>query len=312
MCVIKDDTRVDLGSDLIQQPTRALPGLAGGAKNRPVSLGIQDSADITNIPKNIPKNIQDDINDQLQNASILVSEGFSEEAKRILHGIIIADPGNLEARGLLEKIHEEELKRMLGGPLERHVPDVSSDPRDVLIRLDRDLELGMFSENGEELGTRQLSIFKDEQALGRFAGKLDKDFEHSSAKELIDLGIAFLEIGLYELAVRQFKQAAERSRPRTDEDFVSAACLTAYCLLRSDRPFEAIASMQPVLQDCEIGTENKVELFYLMGQAYELMKKPDLAMQWYDQVRKVDPRYRDIDERMRLGPNFDEKGVGEK
>jgi hypothetical protein len=111
----------------------------------------------------------------------------------------------------------------------------------------------------------------------------------------VDLGIAFLEMGLYDLAARQFKAAGR------DPDQIHATTgLHAYALILAGRPFEATLVLEPMLGDSELKAADKIDFMYLMGRAYERLMKPDVAAHWYEQVAELEPHYRDSQERLRF------------
>jgi tetratricopeptide (TPR) repeat protein len=290
-----DDTRIDLGDDLLEKPSENSTG-----DSAPTSLASLSLAEIS---------------DQLQSAKILMSEGLAEEAKKILRRILLSDPGNAQARKSLGDIHELELKQIFG-PERRRSPErrqkeesfASIDSEMLMRQLDTDLRLGLFSENGGEAEgqlsgpSNQLSLFQDEKELNRFAENLEKTLGGATYRDRIDLGIGFLEMSLYELAARQFRAAIRKILHETSSEsiaLVSATSLLAYSLILGGRPFEATLALQPVLRDPEIKAEKKVELLYLMGRAYDSLQKHGLALEWYQRVREIDPYFRDIQDRLR-------------
>jgi tetratricopeptide (TPR) repeat protein len=257
------------------------------------------------------------LSDQMQSARILMGEGIFEDAKRILRRILLTDPSLVEARKHLEEIHETELKQIFGeSETPRHRLRRAAEPitpieisADIVMQgLDRDLKLGIFDERGDagdEGRAAQLSLFKDKAAMERFGARMDEDFGGAPAAERIDLGIAFLEMGLYDLAVRHFQAATSRlvleelkeGTPR--EPALAATGLLAYALILGGRAFEATIRLQPLLNDVELDKSRKLDLIYLMGRAFEAMGKLEEARQWFGQAAEIDPAYRDVLERLR-------------
>lgn len=271
----QESTRVDLGDDLLE-PTREMPA------SKAESLRETDLAD------------------QLQSAKILMSEGLLDEAKRILRKILIADSRRLAARELLREIHEIELKQLFGeGPLrrfrnqsQRQVENVSEAAIDEVMRdLDQDLKLGMFNKSSS---THSLAPLEDLELSGQ---------------NRIDLGIAFLEMGHYELAVRHLKVAFQYfleesvnevhvSVENISLNILVATSLLAYALILAERPYEAAQVLQEQIQNSSISCENQLEFLYLMGRAYEAMNQEELAKNSYLQVAHVDRAYRDVGSRL--------------
>jgi tetratricopeptide (TPR) repeat protein len=306
-------TRVDLGEDLLEQKTAML--------TLPVATPHEAKP---NVPPPTPE-LRDEllpagpirmeqVDDLIQSARILAGEGLLEDAKKVLRRILLADPGRITARKMLEEIHETELKQIFGdSDLPRRRPGtqpqhavLEASAETVLRGLDRDMALGMLDDRP--------SLFRDREALEEFGARMDRDFSASPAEERIDLGIAFLEMGLPALAVHHFRAAVSKvsfapeaaldQSAETDgsSPLLVATGLLAYALITDGRAFDATLALQQVLNDVEIRRERKLELLYLMGRAFESLEKPDVARGWYAQAAEIEPHYRDLDERLRAGP----------
>ena len=276
-----EGTRIDLGEDLLSEPTRAF------TLERPNST--PDS-----VPPSSPR-------DQWESAKILFNEGFVEESKRALHQILIHDPSHVEARRKLQEIHELELKQIFSNEVARPRPlqrgskasvEVKAWEVDRIIQdLDRDLKLGMSG----------LSLFQDDDALDRYADQIDQEQSVLDIQGRTDLGIAFLEMELYRVATRQFERAlalASEQEPVDSQSVVAVTALLAYSHLLDGRAFESAAVLQPVLKDQEILESSKVEVLYLMGRACEQQGKRELARAWYRKVLELSPSYRDAMDRL--------------
>ncbi len=252
-----EGTRVDLGEDLLE-PTR-----------------------VTGVGSPLLPSVGD-----FESARILLNEGLTEEAKKILRNLLIVKPKDVGARELLHEIQEAELKQIFGESRDRKPrggtgSEQEVDAEELIRNLDRDLELG------DSLGER-MSLFQEGREMAKFAEKLDQDLAGISSRDRIDIGIAFLEMGLYGIAAKQFKAA-------------STVSLLAYALILDGKSFEAILNLQPELRDAEAAPESsaKVELVYLMGRAYEALGQSDLASQWYKRTHEIEPFYRDVTERLK-------------
>jgi len=284
-------TRVDLGEDLLERTstiTKIAPRTSGAALR--------------------PGDLPGDLEDQFQSATILMNEGFVEEAKRILRGIVLADPHHVSARKKLEEIQKIEIAELLRdgpsrslkrGKQEKAEKHADIDSESVMRQLDRDLKLHVFSEGeaGEALAV-MLDLFQGPNGtreMEAFARKLDDELRTSLPRDRMDVGIAFLEMGLFDLAARQFASAG--SSPEIGR---AALSLEAYSLILAGRPFEAALTLGPVLEDIEIPIGEKTEFLYLMGRAQEKLGKPEEALAWYQQVSELEPDYRDTEDRARF------------
>jgi tetratricopeptide (TPR) repeat protein len=295
-----EGTRIDLGDDLVEK-TAILIAPGGPLATTPPEEE-SEQGDREAPPEDTRLDTPTQIEDHLESARILMTEGLLDEAKRILRRIILADTRHVIARKMLEEIHEQELKQIFGeGRLSRSRRgaqedfDVSPLSSELVMRqLDRDLKLGVFDEgDGGEAMMSELSLFESKDALESFGAKLERDLAGTSARDRVDTGIAFLEMGLYDLAARQFRAAT-----REVEFKLSAAGLLAYSLVLAGRPFEATMELEALLGDSELVGAQRVEFMYLMGRAYEGLKNLRSAFQWYQQAQEAEPRYRDTGERM--------------
>ncbi|MEO7163283.1 MAG: hypothetical protein ABI041_10225, partial [Bdellovibrionia bacterium] len=293
---------VDLGEDLLEK-TAMIPGLTAPTAQDPLKVSS---------PLDIPAGDTGSIEDLLHSAKILVDEGLVEDAKKILHQILIVDSTNKAALEALGGIQKEELKYLLREdptpqrkrPLERN-PQVKAkvqelDPEELMRKLDQDLGLGIFAQNVPVALASDLSLFQNPEEMEAFTLKLEKNLAGGNIQDWVDLGIAFLEMDFYQIAVRLFTGACRKIDSEVlGEQSVSATGLLALALILLGRPFEAISKLQPLLRDVEIKADQKVELYYLMGRTYESLKKMDIALHFYQQVMKIDARYRDVEYRVR-------------
>ncbi len=289
---------IDLGDDLVDH-TR----IVGHGELPEDELIAADEGDpALRLPPPGPLD-PEQITDLLQSAKILISEGFLDDAKKILRRIVISDPGHLVARKRLEEIHEAELKQIFSqadSPGPRDDQSRSAPARvdgEVLMReLDRELGLGVFADGtaGESQALERL-VFGDAQAMEQFAAHLERDQESASARDRLDLGVAFFEMELFHLAARQFQSAA--GDPGLN---ASAVTLLASALIQSGRAFEAGLALEPLLGDPEVPREEKIEPMYLMARANESLRRPEEALKWYRLVHEVAAGYRDCEDRVRM------------
>ena len=281
-----DDKTMDLGDDLLEEKTAAFTFTAKEVQSQ--------------LNKNVP--------DLLEAAKILITEGLVEDAKKIFRQVLILDPDSLIARSKLEEIYKVEIENLLKqqNPIpsmrQAHQSDEAQFDSESLIRkLDEDLELGVTPSEISEGRSNQVFFFENLEAMDAYCEKVQQKLSQASVQDWIDLGVAYLEMGLVSVAARLFSVACRRtqSSPENDAMQLSAICLFALSLIFSGRPQEALSQLQPHLLSSEIPPENKIELFYLMGRAYEALKKDDLAHFYYRQVYSANSHYRDIDRRLR-------------
>lgn len=266
-----DSTRVDLGDDLIGSSIIP-PGAPASSKSNDSLSGHSTE-------------------DQFENAKILANEGFIEDAKKLFRKILISDPKHTSARQHLQQI------------LDREMNDLLVD-RDTAVKRPQ-----LFERKGKNARSPQITgeeVLRElERDLGfreEAAVAMQADVRGASESDRIDLGIAFIEMGLYEQAISHLSAALELIERRDPLDLLqktSATALLARAYLLGQRPFDAIHLLHAIARDAEIAPNDKIEFFYLMGMAYEQAGDRKAALPWFGKVRDLDPRYRDIQERLR-------------
>lgn len=237
-----------------------------------------------------------DVDDRLKTAQILRNEGLFEDAKHTLRKLIAQFPDELRARSQLEEIQREELtlilkevqtgqlksrpKSRLTPPPRLHVEDSDS----IIMKLNQDLNLGLVI--AEKIPTIKINS------------------DHTlSAQDRIDLGIAFIQMGLHHLAAENLRYALTLLQSLSGLDhqthIISTLELLATAYVESGRGFDAILLLETALSDNALPSEKKIGLMYWMARAHEQVSQRELSLMWFDEVRKRDPEYRDVDYRMR-------------
>jgi tetratricopeptide (TPR) repeat protein len=263
-------TPVDLGEDLLEGSTKSI--ISGPSATQ-------------------FKNPFKEFEDSLQSAKILMSEGIYEEAKRTLRKLMFIDPGHAAVRKLLNEIHELELKQIFGEQpkrrsfLEKQAPIFNSEQ--VLKELDEYLHLDL----------KNLSLF-EEKNFSDLSKSIEADLKVSQASlhDRLDMAVAFIEIGLYGVAIDLLEKSM--AAELLEDELIAVVSLLAYVYIQAGRPHESVLILEPFVRESETQIGKKVELYYLMGRAQEALDNRALAKQWYNQVKKIDPNYRDIEERL--------------
>ena len=273
-------TQIDLGDDLLES-TVASPGLGTREIASPVARGIKTPENTT------------EVEDLLHSAKILIGEALNEEAKKVLRKILLHDPNHLPARKLLDQVQELEIKALLARDDQ---PKRKAAPSEITREVSRELveEIIAKLDSDFKIGIPELSLFADPQKLREFSKSTELTLLHAAPQDRIDMGIAFLEMGLAELAAQQFKAALQN-----EDYFLAASALRAYALILAGKPFDAILEVQAILKDSEVKPEDRLEFLYLLGRAYEALREQPKARSSYLEAQKIDPHYRDLEERLR-------------
>lgn len=275
-------TRMDLGDDLLQTRTilRA-PREPDTAKKSPV------------IPKVVDPAVQvDTVDELLINSKILVSEGMWDEAKATLRRVLLIDPKNLTARDRLAEIQKVEIKKLLGA--EENAPTSffqrtkkkpeEHPPEEILAALEK--EVGP-APDPEKL------FFPDPKDQELFLIEMEKACIGASSQDRMDLGIGFLEMELYDVAVAQFRIVI-----RDEAEARKARGLLATALLAKGKAHEALMELEGLIADQSASAEEKIDFGYLAGQAQEKLGNFEVAAVWYRAVTGIENGYRDAQNRL--------------
>lgn len=261
-----DQTHVDLGTDLLESPTRVIE---------------------THSER---KEVEQPIEDLLKNAKILFDENLVEQSKKVLWSVLRRESENKRAKKLLDEIHEKELQQIFS---ETDVSTQSQPSREfidtdkILFDLDRDLSL-------KEL-TGEDSFFKNVTEQEHFLKNLDIEIKGKTSRERIDLSIAFIEMELTEVAIHLLSKIKEPALDR-----LIASSLLANCYLMSRQEMKALLLLEQAVRDDEILTNDKTDLFYLLGRVHERLNNNTQALSWYLKAKHIDSYYRDIRDRIRI------------
>ena len=126
--------------------------------------------------------------------------------------------------------------------------------------------------------------------IGSVVGGTEAD---DDADRLYEMGLVYLEMGLFDKACESFETAA------ADDDFtIRAHEMWGVTLQRADRPNEAITVLTSGLQFAEQDSRENLGLRYHIARAHELADRPDTAGGIYEEILAVAPNFLDITTRL--------------
>jgi len=113
------------------------------------------------------------------------------------------------------------------------------------------------------------------------------------AEEWYERGVALKKAGLFKRAIDQFERAAADAR----------YALKAYAQMglchKSIRQYEqAVTSFRRALQSPTASARETVQLLYVLGRTLESLGRVDEALEAYRWLRREDPGFRDVVERI--------------
>lgn len=118
--------------------------------------------------------------------------------------------------------------------------------------------------------------------------------ENADAERLYEMGMVYLEMGLYDQACESFSTAA------CDENYaVRAHEMWGITLQRADRLAEAITVLKDGLVHAPDGSREQHGLRYHLGRAYEQANQDEQAAECYRAIRAEDAAFLDVGQRLR-------------
>jgi len=120
------------------------------------------------------------------------------------------------------------------------------------------------------------------------------DGSEEDADRLYEMGMVYLEMGLFDKACESFETAA------ADDDFtIRAHEMWGITLQRAGKADESITVLTSGLQFAEADSRENLSLRYHIGRAHELADRPEPAAQIYKEIQAAAPNYLDTSTRLR-------------
>lgn len=129
--------------------------------------------------------------------------------------------------------------------------------------------------------------------------KFGNEMEGSDAQSHFDLGQAFKEMGLYDEAINEYRQAAQDTSRRVECLIMQCACLRA----RGD--VEKAITMLLALLKPGLSEEESCAVKYELAFGYEAMGKEEEAKTLLNEINSTNPDFRDIHSRLDAAPRPD-------
>jgi len=127
-----------------------------------------------------------------------------------------------------------------------------------------------------------------------FRKSLDEKVEKEDYESHYNLGIAFLEQGLFDEAIEECKLAAEDKNLE-----VECYSVISFCYRQKKEYKEAMRWLDKAEGITEMDANQEFALKYELASLYEDMNDAKKALKIYDEVNKWNPEYRDVAERIR-------------
>lgn len=234
-------------------------------------------------PENSPEGRDEE---ELANANIFFNEQLYDDAKKICRKILIRNPAQalqVQVRALLEEIQKKEIQDLLTTGPHTLGREEAQDLTLIRDRLEQDFRIK------DSRNTPAMAANIDLQDVRKQLATLD-------ARDMKDWGVAFLEMGAYSAAKIVFHELGLH-----DGEEMHSTYLLALTLIGSGDFVGATILLEPYVGDFSLPEVHKTDFLYLMGLAFERLGEPVKAREYYRRVHNVNPRYRDVAERIQVG-----------
>ncbi|MEI6093108.1 MAG: tetratricopeptide repeat protein [bacterium] len=244
---------------------------------------IIDTKNKTNLPSGIMEIIRE--------SESLIDDGLYDKASQKLFGLLEEDPGNPEIRTLLAKALK--LSNDMDSIQERPRPEQSDKTTDEMISaLEQYLD-------GKSLPSEDLEI---KNILGIFNSRIKDVLLPNDYNTVFDLGIAYMELDLWEEATKSFKKVMEYLSSREDDadKLTESKIYYAYSSARLgeiNQLNESIALLNKLQRESSY-ERYKLDALYYLAICYEIKGDVTNARNSYNGIRQINPSYRDVDIRL--------------
>ena len=124
--------------------------------------------------------------------------------------------------------------------------------------------------------------------------EITSDVEKDDLKSHYDLGMAYLEMGLYTEAIRDFQIAS-----RAPELQLSSMEMIGHCFLKHGQPRLAVKQLTHALEISKAAGAESLGIHYNLGLAHEMLDELDAAREHFEEVYILDMSFRDVADKMK-------------
>ncbi len=132
------------------------------------------------------------------------------------------------------------------------------------------------------------------ERVENIAEEITSDVEKDDLRSHFDLGMAYLEMGLYTEAIREFQSAS-----RDAEFQLSSMEMIGYCFIKCNQPRLAVKQLTHALAIEKETGAGSLGIHYNIGLAYEMLGEFETAREHFEEVYIVDMSFRDVAEKMK-------------
>ncbi len=129
---------------------------------------------------------------------------------------------------------------------------------------------------------------------GGLVEEITSDVEKDDLRSHFDLGMAYLEMGLFTEAIKDFQIAS-----RCEELQLSSMEMIGYCFLKNNQPRLAVKQLTRALDNAKVSGINSLGIHYNLGLAHEMLGELEAAREHFEEVYIGDLTFRDVSQKMK-------------
>lgn len=253
----------------------------------------------------VEKEIPDEsimLDDELNEAEFYISQGLYKEAREILMKTIEKKPHSTRAQELLKSL--DDIEKTKG---EMHLDEnnilvsegkAMGDFSDAILEGDWDLKEVLDEELEEKYDETQKSLepahqVSAEEVLKEFKKGVKKIIGEEECQAHYDLAHAYMDMGLYNEAIEEFMLSM-----KSDELKVPSLLMIGLCYINQSKPSSAIEVLEKAWSEAK--DEEKIDIEYNMGVAWEMMSMPEKAIEWLQKVAERNSSFKDVAQRIEV------------
>lgn len=266
---------VDLGDDLLQEPTRVLIA--------PPKLSLTAPESTRHLLQEIRKEVREnkatepDADAMLRRAERYIVKQNFYLARKALRLALDLGAEEERVKSRLRDIRKIEMPTSLYHSASN---DDSGRERsaEILERLETEFGIGAAEEETDGLLSESVT------------NQLERIFRESDAQTILDFGVGLHEMGLF----RQAEDVFTRITAQFPEHAFDAYYLAAVTKF-SRRDYAGAASILKHLS-AEVGRseEDKIQIYYTLGELFECMQRPESSREFFKKVAQLDSNYRNV------------------
>jgi tetratricopeptide (TPR) repeat protein len=227
------------------------------------------------------------VEEALEEVSFFVQQGLGSEALMFLRDLLLQYPGN--------RLIEDKIAELDAGAVQPDISLFDEEPEPLLPPSDASQEVDMESDSQladeafDALSAIESIIQVDGPGAELSLGAQRAEIDPSDARTHYDLGIAYMEMGVTDSAVQEFRIASNAPD-------MEPLCfnMIGNCLMKAGKVEEAIKEYKLGLFAKNKTQDQELNLYYDIAEAYIKLNDHREAIYYLQNIKKKDVTFKDV------------------